>query len=497
MRWLRKHKSEVPKPGEWDLSTPLLYWADDVAWTIGAACEGTQIFGSTGSSKSTGSLARIILSFLVNGFGGIFFTAKREDREFYTQQIRAAGRLDDLLIFSRDSDLRFNFIDAEMRQASGPLGLVENLTALLMTVAQLFERAGNSSHGGGQNEAYFRAMAATLARNSLLAVVLGSERVTMQALHRFITSAPRSRRELANPEFQKNSFCIQCLLAADDASKDDALQADFDLAETFFLSEWPSLGSRLRGSVQRTLMSALDLLCRGAAREMLSSPNPNVSPEMMYDGKIMIVDFPVLVDRDIGRLIQVILKYCWQRAHSRRNVADNPRPTFMVSDESHLLLVDADHLFATTARSTRTAIVNATQSFASYLDALGPHSEPKVATLLGNLQTQVFHQQTDIKTIEYVQQLVGRSTRYTMSGNSNGGDWLAPLLGQSGHTSAGFNEIYEFELQAADLNSLAKGGPPHFTASAIVYQGGRRFPNGRTWLPVSFKQILYRPEKAE
>jgi hypothetical protein len=66
------------------------------------------------------------------------------------------------------------------------------------------------------------------------------------------------------------------------------------------------------------------------------------------------------------------------------------------------------------------------------------------------------------------------------------------LFGGGGNTgvSAGFSEQYEFELQATDLNSLAKGGAPDWITEAIVYQGGRRFPNGRTWLRTAIKQSL-------
>jgi hypothetical protein len=299
-----------------------------------------------------------------------------------------------------------------------------------------------------------------------------------------------SPEQVQSLEWQRGSFCFQCLQAADKAPKNESQRADFDLALTYFLNEWPALSSRTRSVVQSTLTSATDLLSRGAARDMLSSPTPNISPAMCYDGAIVIADFPVLVYRDVGQLIQVILKFCWQRAHSRRDVAANPRPTFIVADESHLLVVDADQTFQTTARSTRTAVVYATQSISTYLDAFGPQAEPKVHTLLGNLQTQIYHQQTDIRTIQYTQEVIGRSRQFVMNGNSSrDGDGLAALFGggESG-SSSGFSEIYEFELQAGDLNSLAKGGPPHFLTEAIVYQGGRRFPNGRTWLPVQLPQ---------
>lgn len=492
MGWLLGRKKRAKPRHPWELDTPLLQWAPGAPWSIGDACQGAQIFGSTGSGKSSGSLAAICDSFLNAGFGGLFLTTKSTDRDAYTRYVRDAGRLDDLMIFSHENKLRYNFIAEEMRYSEGAVGLVENLTALLMTVTELSGRSGGGggSGGGGQdNERYFRLEGTRLARNGLLVLVLAGGTVTVPDLHRLITSTPATLEEVHDPEWQRDSFCFQRLRAADNAPKTGPQRADFELALTYFLKEWPALSSRTRSVVQSTLTSATDLLSRGAARDMLSSPESNVSPSMMYDGAIMIADFPVLVYRDIGQLIQVILKFCWQRAHARRNVVGNPRPTFIVADESQLLLVDEDQRFQAIARSTRTAVVYATQSISSYLDALGAHSEDKVHTLLGSLQLRACHQQTDIRTISYMQELIGRSRQFMMNGNtSRDVDWLAPLWGEGSGGSSGFSEGYEFELQASDLNSLAKGGPPRWTTEAIVYQGGKRFPNGRTWMPVAFRQ---------
>ncbi len=486
-------KRKPPRQSErWDLDQTLLFWADGVPWTIGDACVGTQIFGTTGSGKSTGSLAAIVKAMLAAGFGGLFLTAKGSDCKTYAKLVRDAGRESDLLVFSPDSPLRYNFIDAEIQSGAGPIGLVESVTALLMVAAQFGDKGEGG--GGGDNERYFRQAAVRLCRNALTVLSQCPAKVTIPDLHRLITSAPSSLEQVKSEEWQRSSFCFQCLQLADRAGKTQSQRLDWELVLSFFLNEWAALSSRTRSVVESTLTSTTDLLSRGAARDMLSSPNPNVSPAMMYDGAVMIADFPVLVYRDIGQLIQVILKFCWQRAHSRRDVSANPRPTFIVADESHLLVVDADQTFQTTARSTRTAVVYATQSISTYLDAFGPQAEPKVHTLLGNLQTQICHQQTDIKTVQYMQELIGRSRQFVMNGNtSRDADWLAPLFGGGGGStgsSAGFSEQYEFELQASDLNALAKGGAPDFLTEAIVYQGGRRFPNGRTWLRTAIKQSL-------
>ncbi|MCA9281080.1 MAG: hypothetical protein H6812_10670 [Phycisphaeraceae bacterium] len=492
MTLFNRRKQHKRRYDPWDLSAPLLYWADGAPWTVGDSCMGTQVFGSTGSGKSSGSMAAMCRAMLRAGYGGLFLTVKPEDRDTYVGYVRDAKRLDDLLVFSPDHGVRYNFIADEQQNSASPVGLAENLTALLMTVSELGDRkrGGGGGGGGGQdNERYFRLEASRLARNGLLALVLSRQTITIPDLHRLIVTAPQSLEQVASASWREDSFCYQCLQAAEQSPKSESLRADFELALTYFLREWPALSPRTRSVVQSTLTSTTDLLSRGAARDMLSSPTPNVSPDMMHDGAIMIADFPVLLYRDVGAMIQVILKFMWQRAHARRDIAKNHRPTFIVADESQMLLVDADQDFQAIARSTRTAVVYATQSVSGMIDALGPNSEAQVHSLLANMQTRLCHQQTDIRTVEYMQQLIGRRRQLLMSGNQpRDANWLAPLIGPEPGGSAGFGEQWEYELQASDLNSLAKGGPPHFVTEAIAYQGGKRLPNGRTWMRVPIRQ---------
>lgn len=471
---------------QWDLSDPVLQWEPGETWTIGSACQGTQIFGSTGAGKSSGPIRLLSEAFIKSQWGGIFFVAKKDDAATYKKYVADAGRLDDLLVFSPDMLLKYNFIDAEMTQSDGT-GLAEGLTALLMMVAGLADRGQGEVR---ETEPFFRLEATRLLRNAILSLVLANEPVTVPNIHRLIVSAATSVEQVRSEAWQRESYLYRVMVAADRAPKTESQRKDFALASSHLLREWPGLASKTRSSCQATLTATTDILSRGAARDLLSSPTTNVTPQMCHDGAIVIVDFPTLVYHDVGRLIQVIIKYCWQRAHGRRDVSRNPRPTFMIADESHLLAVDTDPTFQTTARSSRTAVVYATQSISNYLEVFGERSEPKVSSLTGNLQTQIHMQQSDVKTIAYAQELLGRRRHLMMNGNQSSEDWLAPLLGMGSRgSSAGFSETYEHDLQASDFNRLAKGGPPRWQCDAILYEGGKTFAStGRTWMPVRFKQ---------
>ena len=50
-----QRKGKVPSQDSLDLSTPLLHWSREDAWTIGDAMTGTAKTGSTGSGNTSNS----------------------------------------------------------------------------------------------------------------------------------------------------------------------------------------------------------------------------------------------------------------------------------------------------------------------------------------------------------------------------------------------------------------------------------------------------------
>lgn len=417
---------------------------------------------------------------------------KREDRATYERYVREVGRERDLMVFSPESPLRANFIASEIERCPGALGLADNLTALVISVAQLGERAGRARGGGSENGEYFRRAAERLCRFAMLVLIQSGEDLSMTGLYRLVVSAPRSRAEPRSEEWRDASFFFRCLQAAERAPKSESERADFELAAVFFLEEWVELNTRTRTTVESTLTAATDALSRGAARDALSAPGNglNFSPAMLEGGAIVILDYPVLVHHEAGRLIQVVVKHMAQRRLSARDVAMHPRPVCIVCDECQHLLTDHDQLFVTTARSSRTSVVYATQSVSTLLEAMGGvEAEPRTQSFLGNLQLQLHHQQTDTRTISYIQELTGRSRQYLVNASTaSNADWLGPLIGEPSGGSAGFSESFDFDLNASDVNALAKGGPPHFFTEAIAYMGGRALAGGRTWKRVRIPQ---------
>jgi len=483
-----------PRVHPWDLQAPMLSFAAGDVIALGDLYCGTQILGATGSGKTSGSMAAICRALMSSGAGGLFLCAKREDSATYQRYARECGRSHDVLIFgSEDSPLRYNFIQSELSRAGCGPGLVANLTALLSTVTEVLGRG--SGRSGREGDAYFRSASEQACRNALEIQVASHDQVTIPDLLRLLTAAPTSIEQIASESWVRNSFFCLCVRTAERRELPRSQRADFEQAVGYFMAEWAPMSGRTRSGVLSTLTSALDLLSRGIARDLLSSPASNLSPEMCWDGAIVIVDIPALVYQDVARLIGVIMKYCWQRAAMRRDVTANARPACIVADESHLFAATPDWEFQAVARGLCVATVFATQSISNYLEAFGPNSEARVHSLLGNLQNQFFHQQTDTKTIAYAQELIGRRRTMMMGGSSSqSGDMLDRMMGSWGGggesaVSGSFSEVYEHELQARDFHTLAKGGPASkWIVEAICYQGGKLFQSGRTWSRVGFRQ---------
>jgi hypothetical protein len=492
-------KTAKPAAHRWNLNEPLVWLSPHDPWTIGDAVQGVQIWGSTGSAKTTGSLAWLLKAYLKAGFGGLLLTVKPTDREFYEKLCRDTGRSADLLLFGHGHGHGFNFLDAELSRTDRGAGHVENLVGLFTTVIDLGDR--DRGGGGQEDDSYWKKTNRQLLRNALELLVQAKGRITVTDLHRLVVSAPTSNEQLRSDTWRNESFCFECLREADAKSSGRA-QLDLRLATDFFCIEWPHLSEKTRSIILSTLTSMLDVLGRGLLRELLSPDVTTIRPEMACDGKIILIDLPLKLFGDVGQIAQVIWKHCFQRTMERRDVAANPRPVCLVVDESHLLTTSGagggggDQLFQTTARSARVATIYATQSISNYLAAFGGEkSESEVHSLLGNLQTQVFHQQADTKTNTYASELIGRTRQLFFNSNRSQGatDMFDLMIGGRTDTggSAGMSEAYEFEVQPSEFTTLRQGGPPHWLVDAIVVRGGRRFhKTGRPWIPITIRQTI-------
>ncbi len=487
--WPRRRRFTERK--RWLLSETICQFSNSDRFTLADACEGVQIFGQTGSAKSTGSGTALANGFLAAGMGGLVLTAKPDERRQWENYCRKAGRLDDLIVVSPENAFRYNILDDERRRAGLGGGMTENIVNLITEMAQV---ADGDQGSGGDNDGYWRQAKQQLIRNSVDALNMANGRLSFPELYRFVISLPHSLTQVADPIWQDSSFAFQKLRAAENAPLTPSQRRDYVLVADYCLFEFPSLAEKTRSIIVSTFTGLIDVFQRGVLRDLFCE-NTTFTPEMTAEGKILVIDLPVKNYLMVGRLAQVIVKFNFMRSIERRAANDATRPVFLWADESQLFTSDYDFQFQTTARSARVCTVYLTQNLPNYYAVYGGSEDAKAKTdsLLGNLGTKIFHANGDHTTNEWASNLIGRTRQFFLNANrSYSTNTFDALCGwnSSGQSSGGMSETMEYEVQPRVFTTLRKGGKANGGyVDTIVFQGGRCFSaTGKSWLPVTFKQ---------
>lgn len=454
-------------------------------WTVGDACEGTQIFGATGSGKTSGSGKAIAGAFLERGFGGLVLCAKPDERRLWEALAAASGRSHHLMVFGADAKWRFNFLNYELNRAGAGAGFTENIVNLFSQVAELAE----GGHRGGSNDEYWGRTLKQLLRNAVELLAIAKGEVTLADIYEVIQSAPQDMDEARSDSWQASSACGLCLARVNKLSMAGRLtpakERDFLLTGKYWMREFPTLAEKTRSIIVSTFTSLADPLLRSPMFELFCT-NTNIVPEMTHEGAIIVVDLPVLEFSQVGQNAQVLWKLLWQKATERRDVTKSPRPVFLWADESQYFVTKADARFQSTARSSRACTVYLTQNLPTYYAAVGGDRHP-VDSLLGNLQTKIFHANSDVTTNQWAADVVAKDETQKISTTSNTNE------GKDGqHHSGGINisDHLEHQINPIAFTRLGKGGAANdFTVDGILFQGGRTWKaTGKTFMNVRFKQ---------
>ena len=459
-------------------------------WTVGDAFEGTQIFGATGSGKTSGSGKAIATALLNAQFGGLVLTAKTDELENWMDLAEVTGRFDDLWVFSSDNEFRFNFLQYELTRPGTGAGQTENLVSLFTSIFEVAERSKGGQAGG---DAYWRHALKQLLRNVIDLAILAGNDVSLPRLYQIVTSAPRSREELADEKWLNESLCFELIAEASKQAEKVNRNEDFELVQTYWLREFPGLAEETRSVIVSTFTSLVDCFLRGTLRKLFCT-DLNIRPEDSFEGKIIILNLPIKEWNDLGQFAQALFKFVWQRAVERRvpiemgheEKGEKIRPVFLWADESQFFANSSDALFQSTARSSRCATVYLTQNLPSYISAFGGANQRNEAeAFIGNLQTKIFHANGDSVTNNWAADSIGRARQIQFYGGSSQG---YPATGQgSNNQSSGGSIVVEHIVQAQEFTMMRTGGPDYdFQVDGLIFQGGR------TWLSEGKKQNYIR-----
>jgi hypothetical protein len=430
------------------------------------------IFGATGSGKTTGSGAKVARGFLRSGFGGLVLCVKKDEPALWQQYAQQVGRADDIRMFGAREGDGFNFLEYEQRRRGDGAGHTENLVQLFVQVTEIVSQKRRSS------EPYFELAMKQLLRNTIDLITLGGERVDLGTIAAVIQSAPQTPEEAVSSQWLKSALCARLLARADDNTQaDQRRRPDYEITANYWLGELPRLDHRTKSNVISTFTTLADALLRGKMRQLFCAAT-TLTPDDLLDGKIIVVALPVKEYAELGQFAGVIWKFLAQKALERQ---ERPtRPVFIWADEAHHFTTSHDQLFQTTARSARAATVYLAQNYPNFLAALGGEQAAKarVDSLLGNLQTKIFHQNSDPETNDLAAKTISKFLHYRRS-ETNGVE----------SNSSTMQPTVDFEVQPQAFTMLKKGGTQNrCVVDAIIHQGGRQWSSGRTWIRTTFNQ---------
>lgn len=498
-----------------------LFRFGDDSWKIADSVEGTQIFGGTGSGKTSGSGRAIAREFIRAGFGGLVLTAKPDDLLQWVRYLRAAGLTDAQIserlivveppggrhpssvwptraVGGRETqeplDLPvcqgFNFLEYEHAAS----GLTQDIVSLFL----------NTMSAGGaavsKSDPYWdEALRELLTHAVDLAVwgtkaIDGQPSIRLEDLVAIIRTAPQSRTEAASTAW-RNPTVSRCWRLIEAANERLAKQGQIsvgrlgDLSHTidYWMNDFPSLSDRTRSVIVSSFTAKAAGLLRHPLRELLCSKGSspvNAFPERTHEGKIVVLNLPVKLYGEVGKFAQTIWKTIWQRATERRvGTLDRGwgqhRPVFLWADESQYFISREDALFQQTARSALAATVYLTQNISNYYAALGGDSSKSATdSLLGNLQTKIFHANGDPATNEWAERLFGKKWTKLSSQGVTLGTSLNDT-GGGGTSSQGSSQVswqHASVVEAREFLTLTTGGYRYQEqVQSIILKAGRRW----------------------
>lgn len=505
-------KPALPKgpdgtPRTWRLDVPVLQLPDTDRgvthnWSIRDAFEGVQVFGATGSGKTSGSGSALALGLLRSRFGGLVLTAKPTDAEDWAGPngyLRRAGRSDRPIVVGPPSRWkeyeswgveiptgghRLDFLDYELRRLRA-VGINPNFN-----LVSLFESAlevGRPQEPGGGSEPFWHDTFRQLVQNAVDLAIMADDSVSLSRIKDIVMSAPETQEAARSDAWRgSGSVCWECLQRAQERFDKDDIPEFYDEEDlrqvaTYWLIDLAGLAWKTKSNVRTMFTSKVDFLLRSPLRQMFSPDaggidgpiQPTFAPEQSHMGRVIILDFPIKSFGEIGRFVQVLYKTLWQMSTEDRKVLVDQKtgvisgeaPVFLWADESQYFVTSRDLAFQLTARSKCVCTVYLTQNLPNYYAMLkGADNRSNADSLLGNLQTKIFHANGDPTTNRWAEQLFSQAVTGMRTRTSNLG---------SGDRSIARADSLQPVLLSREFLTLRKGGAmAGGLVDAIVFQAG-------------------------
>lgn len=451
--------------------------------------EGLMILGATGSGKTSGPMRAVINGLLKAGAGGVFLTAKPDDAANYKAMCIAAGREKDFIDWCPGSGHTCDVLDFELQQ---PGSSVDGAAQLIDAILRIANR--HAPQGGGEN-VFWDMSAQRLIRMAITVIYLAHGHCSLSDIHRLLVSAPQTSGQAADKQRDVATYCGQCHVKAAQRAKTAEQKRDLAAAVEYWYSEWPNLADKTRSIIQSVVQNITSKFVTGPVASAISSGTTNTPPDLVQKGKKLIcLNYPVLVWRELGQWFQIMLKILVTRSVLRRNIDESPLPVFIAADECQLFTSDQDMMNQTVSRSQKLISIAATQSIPVFVAALGGGEQARndVLGLIANHQVKFFGQTTCAETAKFASEMFGyeRKLFCSTSMQSEPYDMVSDLLGfDTSRASTSMSEQWHPRIPPQALTTLRKGGAINdYIVQVYAFLGGRLFSNGKSFMKVEFDQ---------
>lgn len=491
-----------PSPYHASLDTPLLDFGGEV-WDIRAACQAVCIQGAPGSAKSSASAKAIRKAALQAGMGGWFACAKIEEAATLIADIKEAGREADLVLFDATAQHRFNILDFAAKELGGP-GFEGNIVEMMRRMSEAISVASDQPASDSGENKYFVDNAMKWLSHAFPLLLLVEGTLRLRDVNEFIATSPKTPEELRSPKWQRG-YCSQVHIKAAYKSRENTEEGRHALRVindhgVFFLREAAELDARPRSGIVSNITNLIYPFLTGKLNELFCQ-DTTVTPQDCRDGKLIIMDLPVLKYGMMGAVAQSLFKYLFGMSMQSRPVDDETRPVLLYMDECQNFLSTYDADLLAMSRSAKICPVFITQDQPTFFAKM---DEENAKSLLGKFGTRIFHANLSYETNLAASELIGKvqkfhvgetqSTTVNSGGGGNVQDGSGGYSGQKGEASVrgqSSSGYMDYEIPPDYFATQLRTGTKvnNYKADAIVVRGNRNWKRtGRHWIKAEFSQ---------
>lgn len=477
----------------------------EAPWTVRNSFEGLQIFGGIGSGKTSGSARFFALKYLSAGYGGLVLTVKPNEKDEWIKYCELANRENDVILLEPNGKHFFNFLHYESTH-SGKKSYTENILQVLKTVIRASEQ---KDHGKSEDQ-FWETSLDMLISNTIELCFLAYEKITVDLLYEIAHAASATCED----NQQNDDALTKALkLCKDNVQKlvkhrlhnasteigrmHSMTSKEYDafieeivpetrtamFIDEFFTETYANLNDKTKSIISFSFTGFLYRLLKEPVYSLFCTKASTFTPEDCLNGKIIIINLPVKLYQKVGRDVQIMFKYIWQRAMEKRNIEKNKRPVFLFADEAQNFLHEYDPEYQATARSSRIATVYISQNLHNYHANMGgTKAEHKVKSFLGTLATKIFHANADIETNKYASELIGETFQEKWSEAQN------TTRGTVNITKTVMLELMK-AVRPEQFASLVTGGENNnWKVTGYIHVQGLKLTNDQSFDGIAFDQ---------